>query len=121
MVFFLGKALKHLQFIGTINGHMYIWCFTDITDPDKTYQVHFVHSSRLMTGSLSAFSINSFFFWAAELGKYHKEHDLANKDGDEARQPCQVSDIIVQCPLCVTKHCHTTTWHHGDQLLVDRF
>jgi hypothetical protein len=33
----------------------------------------------------------------------------AINEGEEGRQPFPVSDILVQWPLCVTKHCHATT------------
>jgi hypothetical protein len=37
------------------------------------------------------------------------EEDLANKEDEVARKPFPVSDIIVQWPLFVTRHCHATT------------
>ena len=48
-------------------------------------------------------------FLASGIGKSHKGQDLANKEGAEARQSFPVSDIRVQWPLCVTKHCRATT------------
>jgi hypothetical protein len=48
-------------------------------------------------------------FLASEIGKGHKGRDLANKESEEARLPFPVSDIFVQWPLILTKHCHTTT------------
>ena len=52
------------------------------------------------------FSSSEVFFF---IGKSHKGQDLANKEGAESRQPFPVSDIRVQWPLCVTKHCRATT------------
>jgi hypothetical protein len=60
-------------------------------------------------------------FLALEIGKSHTGQDMADKEGNEARQRFPVSDILVQWPLCVTKFCLATTWHHGDKLLVDCF
>jgi hypothetical protein len=62
------------------------------------------------------FSSSKAFFLASEIGKSHKGEDLANKEGEEARQPFPVSDILVQWPLCVTKHCYATTCHHGETI-----
>jgi hypothetical protein len=56
-------------------------------------------------------------FWVSEIWKSHKGQYLANKEG----QPFIVSDIVVQWPLCVTKHCNGTTWRYGDQMLVNSF
>jgi hypothetical protein len=57
--------------------------------------------------------------WASDIGKSHYGQYMANEEGKETRQPVPVLDILVQWPLCLTKHCHATTLQHGDQLLVD--
>ena len=49
------------------------------------------------------------FSFASGIGKSHKGQDLANKEDAEARQPFPDSDICVQWPLCMTKHCRATS------------
>jgi hypothetical protein len=49
------------------------------------------------------------FFETRKKGKKSRGQDLANKEVEEAQQRFPVSDILVQLPLCVTKHCHVTT------------
>lgn len=53
--------------------------------------------------------------------KNHKGQDLANTEGTGAHQRLRVTDIRMKWPLCVTKHSHARTWHHGEQLLIDGF
>jgi hypothetical protein len=59
------------------------------------------------------FTFDIFFqqgvFLASKKGKSRKGRDLANKEGEEARQHFPVSDILIQWPLCVTKHYYATT------------
>ena len=71
------------------------------------FEVYCSDTEKQPNRDFRAFDI--FFQRGVFLALSHKGQDLANKEGAEARQHCPISDICVQWPLCMTKHCRATT------------
>jgi hypothetical protein len=85
------------------------------------YTVQTLENSRTENFSRLIFPSSKVFSSLRNTKKLQQRLRSGEKEGEEARLPFPVSDIMVKWPLCVTKHCYATTWQHEDQLLVDGF